>query len=708
VNRELARAGVRAADFFLKDFFGLSPISKAPSILTPVGFDRTVLGLLGELQKETGAQTKAALTGFLSKLNQDWPSMTPEARSKAIEGAGKTYLGLTAGIGPDVADVLKKNGPTIVGNTKADTRKRDNLDIGIELSGVDHRVIEASANHQALYVRDQFGARSVRYSQMARDVVTKGLEDGLDRYDIGKDLAKTFVGTDGNRNDAYWQLIASVFTARSRTYGQLAGFQEAGIDTFQFESVLDERTSEVCRFMHGRTFSVSNGLRGYAETSASDDPEAVKDIQPWGSVGKDEKGNKGIFIGSGEGRALAAHIEQPAIGTQGVGKYKPAMTDGEMDAAGFSAPPLHGHCRSTIIPVFSDVAAPPIEAPPAPVAAPPLPAPPPAPAPVAAVPTSAPREDADAALARLAYAESMANASAALLADASDLAAQKELREASRTFLEAQGLHSVDDELSLPQRDNLVIKKHKEMAGATANHWRDSGRVEFQDHAFARATNVFQDAKANPARYASGEAYHAENALSSVRVFLHEELHGCSRMKVKYWSPTSTGIEEASTEILARKMTREFAGPRGPGAKGGQIFPEPIFVTRRDLPPLRRGGTDFVKIPRHTAGAGSYNEYIEGVYAAVGHVTGTENIQARIEAALFATRSTSAPGGRQWQTGRDQIEAFVDNLGIRLNVQRNRLVDMLDDPKGPLAKDLTDKQTAAWLKRHTPAPNKKP
>jgi len=213
VTPELARAGIAAADEFLKSFFGLSPLRKAPSILTPVGFDHVVLQLLGELQKETGPKSQKALTGFLSKLDKDWPKMTPEQRSKAVADAGQTYLGLSADIGPTVGDVLKRKGATIVGNTKSDTRDRDNLHIGIDLSTVDQRVLDAATTHQALFVRNQFGVRSDRYSQIAREIVSKGLEDGLDRYDIGDQLSERFRETDQNRNDSYWQLIASTFTA---------------------------------------------------------------------------------------------------------------------------------------------------------------------------------------------------------------------------------------------------------------------------------------------------------------------------------------------------------------------------------------------------------------------------------------------------------------------------------------------------------------
>jgi hypothetical protein len=352
VNRALARAGVAAADALLKTFFGLAPLRKAPSILTPVGFDRVVLQLLLELQRETGATTQAALTGFLDKLDRDWPGLPPAARSKALAEAGSTYLGMTEALGPKVADAVKRKGPTIFGNTRGALRLRDNIDVGVDLNAADQRVLDASAAHQALFVRDQFGTRSARYSQIARDVVSAGLEDGLDRYDIGDRLAKTFIGTDAKRNDSYWQLIASTFTARARAYGVLSGFGEAGIDTFQFESVLDERTSEVCRFMHGRTFSTAKALDRFGEVEASEDPEEVKTLQPWGSVGKDDEGNRGIFVGSGERRKLVADVESSGAGTQSAGKYRARASNAQLEDAGFSSPPLHGHCRSTIIPVF--------------------------------------------------------------------------------------------------------------------------------------------------------------------------------------------------------------------------------------------------------------------------------------------------------------------------------------------------------------------
>lgn len=348
---------IEATDFLLERAFRIrlskGVIRNGKRFLTPAGFDEVVLSLLKILAGAAVHDEQKHLSLFLQTVQKpDWVKLSPGKRSSEIRTAADRWLGIRDDLPGKIGAVVRAEGPTIVGNAKEATKARYGLKIDPHLNAVDARTVEAAAKHQALFVRDEMGRRSERFSEVARSVVAKGLEDGLDRYAIGDRLGAALNATAAARSTSYWRLIASVFSARARTYGQLSGFDEAGIESFSFEAVLDEVTSEVCRFMHGRTFSTAKALDRFNEAEASEDPEAVKDLQPWASTGKTEEGKVALFFSVGGEKRAIAEVLSPGAGQHDlVGKYRAKMSDAGLEEAGLSTPPLHGHCRSTIVPI---------------------------------------------------------------------------------------------------------------------------------------------------------------------------------------------------------------------------------------------------------------------------------------------------------------------------------------------------------------------
>jgi SPP1 gp7 family putative phage head morphogenesis protein len=201
------------------------------------------------------------------------------------------------------------------------------------------------------FIRDQYGRRADELSERARDIVAGGLEQGLGRDDIAEDLSTALTAATGQRR-AYWQLVATNFANRGRTYTQLVAFDEADIERFRFEAVLDQVTSEVCRFMHGREFTVEHARRRFEAVEQAPDPEQVSELQPWMQTGRDDAGNQVLYFERGGRRHLVAQVDQGAVGrSDEVGRYSQAMSNDELIAAGVTVPPLHGHCRSTIVAV---------------------------------------------------------------------------------------------------------------------------------------------------------------------------------------------------------------------------------------------------------------------------------------------------------------------------------------------------------------------
>lgn len=326
-------------------------VVKAPNPLTRAGFDKTVIGLMKEMAGVAAPAEKAGLEGALQKLDQDWATQTPEQRSAAIRAANKVYVGLTENVGPKIGKIVLTKGPPIIEGVKVAVKYRDDLKITPHLNAVDARQIEATANQQANFVRDEFGRRSERFSAVARGIVSTGLRDGWDRYEIGARLSEVLNDTSARRADSYWRLVASVFVSRAHSYGTLSSFDEAGIERFEFIAVMDEVTTDVCRFMNGKVFSVGRGLKRFSEVEQAQDPESVTNLQPWVTTGKDENGNKGLFFKQDGARQLAANIVSSAVGAQDAsGSYSNELSADSLQAKGISTPPLHGHCRSTVVP----------------------------------------------------------------------------------------------------------------------------------------------------------------------------------------------------------------------------------------------------------------------------------------------------------------------------------------------------------------------
>lgn len=395
------RKGREAADGLL-EFLAKA---KKPPITTPKGFDAVVIQTLQAIKAEVAGPQADALRVFLQGLEQDWVGMSVVARRKAVDKAAKSWLAVSRrGTPPAVGKVLAAKGVDIVTQTKSALgKKKKKQSIGPSFSLADEAAVEFLAKSQVNYVRDMLGKRSGVLSDIARAVVADGLKNGHDSRTIGAALKENFSTTSvAGKNDNYWRLLSGVFVARARTWSTLSSFQEAGISGFQVEAILDEVTSEVCRYMHGKIFHVGAAMSSLIQSESANDPESVKDSQPWLSVARtgnpDDKEERALFFKQGGAKHAVAIIDEPGVGKKDVvGKYQPLMNDSKLQSSGISSPPYHGHCRTTLVPYFGaatptmvagDGAAPPtteprpfVFPPPAPPVPRALPAPPPPPVP---------------------------------------------------------------------------------------------------------------------------------------------------------------------------------------------------------------------------------------------------------------------------------------------------------------------------------------
>jgi len=348
MNGSLYSAAADAADEILRDVYRLD-VAKALDPLDARDFLVIVERLARALTGVSREAEAAALRKALATLDVDWPSLSAAARDRVVRAAREAIGGVAAQVLPRVDQVFEVEAKNVVARARATTVRRFGLHIGASTTQTDGRIATFVRTSESNFIRDQYGRRQDELGQRARDIVASGLEQGLGRDDIAADLAAQLAPV-VSRGKPYWETVAMSFANRGRTYTQLAAFDEADVERFRFDAILDSVTSEVCRFMHGREFSVDRAMQRFDQVERARDPETITELQPWMQLGADSDGNQVLFYDRGDRRRVVAQVDESAMGRDDeVGRYSRALSNEELEAAGVTVPPLHGRCRSTIV-----------------------------------------------------------------------------------------------------------------------------------------------------------------------------------------------------------------------------------------------------------------------------------------------------------------------------------------------------------------------
>ena len=340
--------GARAAEEILRSVYRIAPIEKALDPLKPKEYEQIVKNLAFALKGKAVPVEDAALKKALGTLDVDWTHLPKEARWKVIDAA-KGYLGapLAHQVVPEIQQTLTFASKDLITTTKSKTVQKFDLKIAPSFSATDAKTQQIVLGSQGHYVRDAYGKRADTFGVQAKQIVASGLEKGLGSADIAEALHANLQAA--GRSPSYWNMIAMVFANRARTMTQIFAYGEAGLQYYLWESVLDEVTSMQCRFLHGRRFAIGKAIQSVYAVEDADSPEDIKTIQPFLQCS-----GASLYFGTGEKRTPVATITQNVVGQANhTGSYADAMDTDQLEAAGIRMPPIHGRCRSTVIPDFS-------------------------------------------------------------------------------------------------------------------------------------------------------------------------------------------------------------------------------------------------------------------------------------------------------------------------------------------------------------------
>ena len=324
-------------------------VAKGMNLGTPTGFDQAVAGLARLLRASATSTDHAAVKAAVEVLDVDWHRTTAEQRrtliAHALEAAGRK----TKAVPDKVQAVFDTAATEVVRATRDSARRDQQLAIAADFNAIDERVIRHLRTSQANTVRDEYGRRHEAFGERARQIVADGLEAGLGRDDIARDLeaaAKTVIA---GRSSFYWDVVASSFIGRGRSFAQLSAYAEASITRYEIIAVLDEVTTPICRFLHGKTFSVSRGLGLFEQVEAA--PDRIKELNPWVRETLDsETGKRSLTVERGGKRISIADIVRSGVGARDDrGDFAQGLGENALGDLGIGLPPFHALCRSSVV-----------------------------------------------------------------------------------------------------------------------------------------------------------------------------------------------------------------------------------------------------------------------------------------------------------------------------------------------------------------------
>lgn len=344
--------GIEAAEELLRSVYQVE-VSKVLNPLDKKDF-LVIVSRLGKALRKVNREAEGpAMRAALDSLDVDWVGMSAKARSKVVAAAKKSLKVIPKTALPVFDEVFEATGKRTAKSTKAAAVRQFRLKVPVKLNEQDTRIADNIASSQANYIRDEYGRRRDEFAVQTRKIVSDGLRNGRGSREISKELQLKIGAKNINRNKHYWDTVSSAYINRARTFGELAVFDEAGVSKFVFEAVLDERTTDICRFMHGKEWSVKQGLQQFEEIEASKSPEDIKNTQPWVWNSSDENGNRVMVYEKDGARQTVARIKESGVGSKdALGSYSHKASNRALEDSNITMPPLHGLCRSTILPVF--------------------------------------------------------------------------------------------------------------------------------------------------------------------------------------------------------------------------------------------------------------------------------------------------------------------------------------------------------------------
>lgn len=147
--------------------------------------------------------------------------------------------------------------------------------------------------------------------------------------------------------------MAGAFVGKARSFSQLNGFAETGIQRYRIEAVRDESKTETCRCLYRDVFDVCDALRRIHRLDRLGRPDDMRSEQPWVCTAIDPAtGERSRFVDRDSQCDRIGDVVRLAVGTiDDAGEFARTISNAGLMDLGGSRPPSHGLCRWTCLAV---------------------------------------------------------------------------------------------------------------------------------------------------------------------------------------------------------------------------------------------------------------------------------------------------------------------------------------------------------------------
>jgi hypothetical protein len=252
-----------------------------------------------------------AVIDLTKKLNEELETAWTESSEKAIDKAIKEF-----GKAEDPESGLKKLLPilalSLTGILSGKQERRikvlvngfyhavkksyaKKVKVGHKISKLDKSIVPTISKEPPYWIGNFYDRQlSNRIGEIGRYIVgrdltlkessvaiRKALERELSLFTGPVDFKSTIPARYAGNVGRYTKLLSQTVSTRSTNFGRLSAMADKGIERFVFVAVMDDRTTEICQFMNGREFTVSNGISVMNKMIGANSPEEFKEISPW-------------------------------------------------------------------------------------------------------------------------------------------------------------------------------------------------------------------------------------------------------------------------------------------------------------------------------------------------------------------------------------------------------------------------------------------
>ncbi len=318
------------------------PIEKALNPLKQRDFVRLEARLARKLRrafKNSAGDDIKAIQKLIRQVNLN----KPETIERFVRESSKALKGLERAVAKDLAPIMEAAIEDMYKTSKVAqinqlfSKKRIKSKGDIATFGTkDVTQVEILQQNQNIYIQEGYKTQISNFDVRSKKILSQAAEEGLDQRSTGRLLQNAFGNTVDNPK--YWDMVGSSWMNRTRNISSLQTFDDGGFDEYEILAVVDERTSQICKQMNGKRFSIKKQLRIETKATEGEELDSLTKKTPWLTTRQGEDGDVTIGVKRGNGR------------------FTPVATNGDLSKSpqnlqrlGIAMPPFHGFCRTTVV-----------------------------------------------------------------------------------------------------------------------------------------------------------------------------------------------------------------------------------------------------------------------------------------------------------------------------------------------------------------------